>query len=346
MKQITLLVVVGLLSVAIGHAQTTAYSPPVGGVAINAAANTDNIISIPLPRNVAWVGSALSGSGSNITANGTPGWTSNAFASASLHYVRVLSGVLQGHYFVITGNSSDTLTVDPAGLNLSSMVNGDRIEIAPFWTLGTLFPAVNAGSSFIASASSLARQTELLLYDATSTGINRSANAIFYFYNGAWRKAGSSVATSFDNTVLFPDAFFVQRNKAAATKLIVVGRVQQSSLSTVLEAIVGGENDNFAAVSFPVALTLNQTGLATSGFTASTSALSVKDQLLWFDPAGTGTNRSATAIYYYYNGGWRKKGASVALEFGSSVVIPAGSGFIVRKAANGVTAPWVFNPRI
>lgn len=331
-----------LMASTLVFAVDTAYSPPVGGMTLPAAASTDTFVSVALATNAAWVGTVASVTGSNITVAGAPGWTANAFVTPGYHYARLLSGAQAGHYLSIISNSADTLSVDAAGLNLSTVAATDKIEIAPYWTLGTLYPGAKAGTSFIASTSSLSRQTEILIFDDTVTGTNRAASAIYFFYNSAWRKVGASIATSFDNTIIYPDSYFMQRNKAAATSLVYTGRVQPASVSTILVATTT-QNDNFVALAYPVNVTLNGSGLAASGFTTTTSTLSRKDELLWFDPAGTGINRAASAIYFYYNNGWRKVGASVATDFGASVELTAGSGFIIRKVANGNTAAWTYN---
>lgn len=316
----------------------TAYTTPVGGFNSTAAANTDTRVSTTLARAAVWVGTVAS-TGSGTVSSSAPGWTASAFAPGSAtYYARMLSGNLRGQYFVITGNTTDTLTVDSAGLNLASIAQGDSVEIAPFWTLGTFYPASQAGVAFIASTSSLSRQTEILFFDANATGINRASSGTYYFFNGAWRKTGSAVTTSFDSTIIYPDSYVIQRNKAATTSLTYLGRVQPGYVGTVIEASTSA-NDNFVAISFPVDITLDQTNLHLSGFATSTSPLSPTDQLLWFDPAETGTNRAASATFFYYNGAWRRRGQSVATDFGTTV-LKAGSGFIIRKAANGTGSTW------
>lgn len=330
---------------AIGaSAAVTSYSPPEGGVTKTAAASTDTFVSVTLARPAAWVGTVGSSTSTTITATGTPNWSTGGFASGQMYYVRMLSGVLQGQYFVISGNTADTLTVDNAGMDLTTLTSSDSMEVVPFWTLGTLYPASQAGTAFTVTTSTLSKRTQLLFFDATSVGINRSASSIFYFYNNAWRKVGQPVTTSFDDTIIYPDAYFLQRNSTTATTLVYTGRVQPGVLGTIIEASTV-PNDNFVALSFPVDVQLGQTGLQNSGFTASTSTLALKDQLLWFDPNGTGINRSASYIYYYYNNAWRRKGDAVTVDHGSDI-IKAGSGFIIRKPGNGNTAPWTFSTGI
>ncbi|MDI1250699.1 MAG: TIGR02597 family protein [Lacunisphaera sp.] len=330
-----------LMVTSLVFAEDTAYSPPVGGMTLPAAASTDTFVSVALATNAAWVGTVASVSGSDITVAGAPGWTANVFVTPGYHYARLLSGAQAGHYVSIISNSADTLSVDAAGLNLSTIAASDKIEIAPYWTLGTLYPASQADTAFTTTTNTFARKTQLLFFNDTAIGINRSAAATYYFYSGAWRKVGQATTVSYDNTIVYPDTFFIQRNVTFPTALIHLGRVQPGFLSTILTASTV-QNDNYVALAFPMGVTLDGTGLAASGFTASTNTFSLKDQLLWFDPSGTGTNRSSTYTYFYYNGAWRRKGESVSVDFGPTV-LATGSGFIIRKAANGITAPWTFS---
>lgn len=318
------------------------YGSPVGGVSIAAPANSDRLISVPFARKSKWLGTVSVVSASDITVTGAPNWAANAFISSGQHYARLLTGVHKGHYFSIAANTASTLTVDSAGLNLSLIGAGDTVEIAPYWTLSSVFPASDAGTSFVASTSPATRQTELLFLDPNYIGINQPAAFTYFFYNGAWRKFGANLSLSFDDTIIYPDVYFIQRNMASATRLISTGRVQPSALGTILVASTA-QNDNIVALAHPVDVTLNQSGLMASGFTASTVVYARKDELLWFNPASTGFNNPAVATYFYYNGAWRKFGANLSHDFGDSVTLKAGHGFIVRKAANGTTAPWVFS---
>jgi uncharacterized protein (TIGR02597 family) len=301
-----------------------------------AAANSDTRVSPTLARPPAARGTVASVTGSTVSVSGSPGWSTNAFVTANTHYVRFLSGALRGQFLIITANSAASLTVDSAGLNLATLAAGDTFEVTPFWTLGTLFPASLAGTAFTATTSPFLPQTQLLFFDGNGTGINRAANAIYFFYNGAWRKSGANIGTSFDSTLIYPDSYFIQRNKTTGTSLSYVGRVQPSALGTILEAATT-QNDNYVSISFPMDITLANSGLAASGFQVTTSTFQVKDQLLWFDPAGTGINRAADGVFFYFNGAWRKSGQPVTSDFGSTV-LKAGAGFIVRKASNGTSA--------
>ncbi len=314
-----------------------------GSVSRAAPANTDSHVGPPFVRNASWIGAVASVTGNVVTIQGSPSWTTNRFIPSSsatdIYHVRVRTGALAGHYFVVTSNTSNTVTVDAAGLPINSLSSGDSLEITPFWTIGALYPPSAAGVTYIASSSALSTQTQLLFFDPTSTGTNRSPSATYFFYNGAWRKTGASVTTSFDTVVVYPDTYYIQRNKATATTLTFKGRVQSDFLGTVLEGAVSA-NDNYLTLALPMAVSLNETGLATSAFASSPSPLSRTDELLLFDPSGTGLNRSPSGTYYYYNGAWRKTGSSASLDFGSTVTIPSGHGFVIRKPPAAGSTTW------
>jgi uncharacterized protein (TIGR02597 family) len=343
--QLRSLFLVAALVVTSSALADTVTSDISGYVKISAPATTDTPIAPVLARSTIWRDTVASVSGSVITVSGSPAWTAGALAPGTdTYYVRLTSGALKGHFFTITTNDSGSVTVDNAGLDLSTIAAADTLEIAPYWTLGTLYPAGEAGTKFIASNSSDSPETELLFY-GTSTGINRAPSASYYFYQGAWRKVGDATLASFDNTIVYPDTYFIQRNKASATTVTLTGRVMPSFISTILEG-ASTQNDNYVALAYPSDVTLARTGLATSGFTASTSPLKLADTLLLFNTAATGYSRAPLVTYYYYNGGWRKFGAPVTTDFSNTVSIPAGTGFIVRKAANASTTTWQFDTQL
>jgi len=102
------------------------------------------------------------------------------------------------------------------------------------------------------------------------------------------------------------------------------------------------KRDNFLGLQRPNSFTLAASGLVSSGaFTASTSLLSRTDELYVYDNALVKQNKSASAIYFYWNNGWRKVGAGSAL-FDNTTVFTPGTGFIIRKKA-GSTSPFWLN---
>jgi len=335
------------------------FTDPVGYVSITCPPKSDTIVGLPLRATSAYIGSlnanpTLASGSATLTLSGSPALTTNEFAGA--YYVKFkdttpTAAAGDGQWFSITANTANTITVDLNGGAIAA-VSGARLEVFKFWTLAELFPPAECttsptttGNAIVATTSTLSRKTQVLMPDFTTTGINIAPSSIYYVYNKAWRKAGQSVANDFGAIQFWPDAYFIIRNPSnvpSATTYTVSGEVELGSFIVPLSTQASIQQDNFIGIPRAVDVTLNQLGLGgTSAFVTTTSTLSRKDTLLTFNNSATGTNKSASAIYYYYNGAWRKSGSPVATNFGSDV-IPAGSGFVIRKyqSGNGLTRFW------
>lgn len=308
---------------------------PVGHLQTSAPANNDTPVSTGLSLLPVYVGQVQMASGDVITVRGAPAWTSGQWANTSTQggaYVRFLSGALTGHYVAITANTANAVSVDAAGLNLSTLAAGDRLEIVPFWTLGSLYPASAAGSAFIASASALARQTELMVFDHQAIGVGRAPSATYYFANGAWRKVGAAATASFNHVVVLPDTYLLQRNKATATQLGRTGQVSVGAQSTIIEAVVDRPNDNYVALNYPVPVRLIDSGL-------ETVVLDSGDRIELYKLTESGFGRRPNDFYVFDGTHWRKP--DLPGEIQDNVALRPGEGFVIRKAP-GVSRTWTF----
>lgn len=350
----------GLLS-----AQSEMVCDPVGFNKIPCLTNSDTIVGVPLrakgsqkatlsalPDTTALPGSAI------LPVAGSPGWTAGAYAGT--HFVKFTSGAMDGSFYPVTANTADTLTIDLNGDDAGAVVASDTILLAEYWTLNTLFPPADATSdpattktAIVASTNTYTsgRRTELKLPDLVSSGTNLAPTQTFFIYNGVWRKPGDAV--DYGSTRIHPDSYFIVRHTSsvtAGTTYLCLGEVEMGNfaipLSTQSTTGLNTRQDNFVAVPRPINLTINQLGLVPDAFVASTNAYASgrKDELLVFNNASQAFNKAASATYYYYNNAWRKQGANPTIDFGTDV-IPAGAGFLVRKAptVGGVTSFWV-NP--
>lgn len=324
---------------------------PVGAVSVQSGAEADTIFSLTLVRPAAFTGLVSAKSASALTLGGS-GFTVGQFAySAGVQpntfYVQVLTGAAAGQFATITSSGVDSVTTEFESDILSDIAIGDSVVIRPYWTLGTVFPATGAGSSFIASTSNLAggRRTEILVPNVAGTGLNRAPVAT-YFYNSFWRRT-TSVGTNQNDTILLPDSFVIVRgnNYATPTGLTLVGDVNTYSHTVPLLATATGRNDNLVGVPFPADISLNNLGLiGAGGFVASTSNLAGGrgDELLVYNVSAAGKNR-APAATYFYNGFWRQTTAVGTNQ--NATVIPAGSAIIIRKKefAGGQLTDWKIN---
>lgn len=330
----------------------TATTDPVGYNTISLLANSDTYVSVPFHRPAVFVGQAASFSGNVITVAGTPGWTANQFVYVSstqtnTYYLFIRSGTKEGNYYTVTANGTNTLTIDLAGDTLTGLAANESISLIPYWTIGTLFPAADAGVSFTSSTSPLSVQTYVLIPNLEASGINLSVSASYYFYNSAWRLFGQDAALVRNDDLLLPDSYFIVRNGNATGTLTQTGNVQMKKFTIPLMTEVGSRQDNPVAVARPIPVTLNDCGLISSGaFATSASPLNLADTLLVFDNTAAGKNKAAASTYYYYNNAWRKFGADAAQDFGTTIVFSPGTGVQIRKAAtaNGAASIWINSP--
>ena len=346
----TLGLAVSLLITAVSFA-ATATTDPVGYNTLTLRANSDTYVSVPFQRPSVFVGQVSSVSGNMLTLAGAS-WTTNQFvyaagSQANTYYAFIRSGSKEGNYYTITASGSNSLTVDLGGDTLAGLAAGDSVSVIPYWTLGTVFPASDVGVSFASSASAAVRPTQILIPDLASAGINLAPTVTYFFYNGAWRRFGQSLTLNKNDDVLLPDAYFIVRNQAFTGATTQTGNVLVKKLVTPLATRVGGKQDNPVAVLRPIPVTLNDSGLISSGAFAPTTSVALRtDELLVFDNTVTGTNKSASATYFYYNGAWRKFGSSLALDFGSTVVFSPNTAVQIRKAssATGASIVWTNSP--
>jgi uncharacterized protein (TIGR02597 family) len=343
------------LSLFAGATSVSVATDPVGFVTVTTLSNSDTIFSTPLAQSEAFRGSVGSLTSTTVTAAGTPGFTPSAFVYAAgtqsnTYFLRFRTGAMAGSYFTITANTASTVTLDLAG-NVLGAAPGDQFAIIPYWTLGTAFPASSAGTAFQTSTSIFSINTEILFPDQVSQGINLSSAATYFFLNGAWRQFGAPLNVSFNDTVMPPDSYVTIRNTAFTGSISVMGGVPGTPQVAPVNSYPGNQQDNFLALTFPVAVTLNNLGLvgsnaSTSPIRPSTSVFNLVDQILVFDNTVPGINKSASATYFYLNNAWRKFGSPLTTDFGGDVLQP-GSGLILRRGVDSSgprSLDWQYTP--
>jgi len=342
---------------ALGQAVTT----PVGYVTIECKASSDTIVGVPLRQYAAYagtlgadpeVGDPLPEDVAVLTLSGSPALDVDAFADT--HYVKFTNGTGNGQWFVITENDADSLTIKLNGGTINA-VSGDQLEVIKFWTLAELFnPAdsttstnpVTTKNAIVASTSlnAFGRRTQLLIPDYAAGGTNISTKYIFFIHNSIWKLDGA-LDTDYGEFKLWPDSYFIIRNPilTSSTYYTSTGEVESNNLNIDLHVLPSGKRDNLVSLPRPVDVSLEDLKLGnTPAFASSTSlnAFGRKDEILVFDNAVVSRNKSASAIYFYFNG-WRKQGDTVESPLRNSDIIPAGWGFIVRKHQSaGGTVFW------
>jgi uncharacterized protein (TIGR02597 family) len=304
-------------------AQTVSAAETVGYNVVTVPANSDVLVSVPFNNNAEATFTVTSVDGTGITVN--EALSADTYDSG--YYVRFIDGSGEGLWSTITDNGSGGLTLAD---DLSGYVaNGNTFRVYAHHTLETVFPDGLESVSFAESSSAFVRKTEILVPDASSTGINKPAAATYYYLNDEWRKVGAS--GNFDDVVLSPDEYFILRNTGGAGELdyIVSGDVESGAIARIIPT--GDQNDVIIVSGRPVPMTLAELGLGgTAAFETSASAFVREDELLVFDNSTADLNKPAAATYYYLDGEWRKVGASGSFD---DAVVDAGAAMIIRKAS-------------
>ena len=346
------------LSVAnFASAQVTVTTNPVGFTTTTLLGSSDTFVSVPFIRPPEFIGGIASASGSTITLVGNPLSQSQFLYGGAQHnhYYALIgpisgTGTKEGHTYLIIGNGTGTLTVDASNddsSNLSTIPANTQVQVIPYWTPATIFPASDANVSFTPTTSPPTYKTLLQVPDYSAPTYN-SPYATQYYFDGSsssWHRINSRGGDGGvgDDDPLLPDGYFVVHNgnKAPTRLLTNLGAVLLRKMSTPLATATNRTQDNPIGMVRPVDVALNATGLgpANGSFVAG-------DQLLVFNNAQAAFKKSPAAYFYDASvdnsGGWRLLGDTTATTDRGADIIPKGAGAVVRKAqtSDGHSAFW------
>ncbi len=337
MKRAIPYAIASLLGTSSLVAQTTSSTPPIGFIRKDCPANSDTRISIPLERQAVFIGPLLSVADNVLTVQGSPAWTTNEFqqnpgTQDDAFYVLFLSGSHMGRAYDVTANGANTLTIELGPDDLDGVGAGDRIKLLPHWNLKTAFPE---GSGVAASSNPFSRETELLVQDAQSAGINLASVKTFY-YSDSWKDI-SDVNGDAGTEVIPPHRHLVVRNKEAATSAVFVGVVPSDTQAVPIRVPAGnGKQDNPVSLIRPVPVKLRDAGLDDDAvFKPSTLPVLRTDELLVYDDTEAAVNKSAKYTYYRWDGAWRRLDQDASYDAGDDIIFTPGSGVVIRKSGNG-----------
>jgi uncharacterized protein (TIGR02597 family) len=329
------------------HAQSV-MTDAVGFTTTSLLGESDSAISLPFVRAPVFIGALQSASGNTITVTGSP-WTANQFVynggtQRNRYYALVgpagSANPKEGHTYPITANGTNTLTVDLGPDNLTGIPANAQVSIIPNWTLATVFPASDQNVSFTPTTSTATYKTQIRVPDASAAGTNLPY-ATYYFSNNAWRLVGDE-ATDRGDDPLMPDSYFVVRNLngAPTLPLVTLGGVLLKKLSVPLITRTAGPQDNPVSIVRPLDVSLNATGLnpADGSFVAG-------DELHLFNNTTVGYDKPARVYVQNTsapNGKWRLVSPlNDPLNDRGNEIIPAGTGFLIRKApSDGLADFW------
>ncbi len=344
-KQVLAVFLFSVIGVFAVHAQEVA-SDPSGFFRISLQGNSDTLVSLPFLRPASASGLVSSLSDNAVTVSGSRIWTANEFTYSAViqpnyYFLVFITGSREGCYFTVTGNTADTVTLDLNGGSLTGVAQGDRVAIVPYWSLGTVFP----GGKGVHASTLFSRLSEVFLMPLDALGINLSAQKIYYFYNSAWRQVNRPNSEAHDDDPLPIDGFFIVRhNKDENTELTVTGSVVMNRWVIALTGNGTAQQDNIVSLPRPTEMTLDESGLINSGVFKSSTLFSITDMLMVFDNTISGKNKSASEIFYYYSGAWRKLNRPKTEDWGSATVFKPGTGVIIRKNIGSLSGDWSNDP--
>lgn len=356
-----------LIPAALGFSMAGAFaqsvaSPPIGFNKVVLKGGSDTLISLPFHQKPAFTGlvgtvtdlsgnSVSAGEDVEITVSGTPGpeWTPTGFIGS--HYVRITSGENDGYAYEILDNGAGSIQLNGNGGDLSGILGTDTFSVIPHATLDTVFaePAP-AGVVYESTNPISVDGTEVLIRDNETMALNKATSASFFYYNGAWRKRGEAFTADFGAEVLRPSTHFIVRHKAGVddTQICADGRVPLSKNVIQIDVDAAG-NDNFISVDRPIPVLLNDFGsnlISDNIFAPSINPISVDgDELFVYDNSIAVQNKSANSSYYYYNGAWRLRGGSFAVDVGADPnhALKPGEAVVVRKKADTAATLFLVN---
>jgi uncharacterized protein (TIGR02597 family) len=316
----------------VGFTTTTLLGSPSGA--------TDSFVSIPFTQPPEFIGGIASTTATTITVSGTP-LTASQFkyvqGSQLKHYYALIgpgAGTKEGHTYAIADNTNNSLTVTPTALDDASGIAANaQVEVIPYWTPATIFPASDTGISFTTTTSPPSYQTLLRVPDYNAASYLAPPSAEYYFNGGHWQRINPAEVG--DDDPLLPDGYFVVRNAAGVStgSLTNIGTVLLKKLAVPLIAQVGQAQDNPASMVRPLNVALDATGLGPSD-----NSFGPNDQLLLFDNTAIGIDKAPSATYTY-DTHWRRTGDATLSDRGADI-ITSGSGFVIRKVAGGTSAFW------
>ncbi|MGI8435591.1 MAG: TIGR02597 family protein [Chthoniobacterales bacterium] len=357
--QVALFVVtIAIMAISTAAIAQSVTTDPVGFMTNTQLGSSDTFVSLSLIRPPAFLGGIQSAAGATIAISGNP-WTANQFVyaagSQSNHYYALigpagLTNPKEGHTYPITANTSNSITVDLGQDSLTGVPANAQLSIIPNWTFATVFPPGDQGVSFTATTSSSQYKTQIRVPDVSAAGVNLPYVSYFFSNNVdgtsgnvGWRLVGDNTTDHGDDPFL-PDSHFVTRNLNGAPTLPLVnlGSVLQKKFTTPLVTSTSTAQDNPAAILRPLDVALNATGLnmADGSFGPGDQVLLVDNTVAGFDKLQNPSMYKAYVQTTAANGPWRL--STDPVNDRGSDIIPAGTGFIVRKAlSDGQPKFWV-----
>lgn len=276
-----------------------------------------------------------------LDSYGAPLQDSQYQPAADTYYALVTAGDWTGRFFTVTGNTATTLTVLTGGLPGGRATSVRSIEVRPYWSLETLFPASVAEVSFIPTTDPDDVKTRLVLSPLSTSG-NEQPQEVgeAYYYSSAdsgWVSAADP-DTAAGKVLVAPGRYLYLQNTSAGSyplDAVIAGTVLTAPLRQNLHVSAEDNTVTYFALARSSDYKLSQIGLTDASFTPSLnqSPLGRNDVLLVDDGFG-----GVGAMYYRYKSKWYTTTSALPVD----PVLPAGTAYaVLKKAGPGATAVFV-----
>lgn len=343
---------ISLIGLSVAHAQLT--TEPVGFNKVTCKGGSDTLVAVPFHENPAFSGKigplpVVTEGTAVITPAGTATLPSGAYVAAP-HYLRFSGGAMDGAWFEVTANTSASISIAVGDASLGALTSGERFDVIPHWTLGTLLPA-STQAALHPSTGKLppARGSSLMLADVTREGIRLAPDRVYFVTSGGWFEAAGGFPEA-DEVVVDPGQVLIIRHKpgAADTVFRTTNRVHRYDHPTTLTSGPGGPRDHAIGLMRPVPVRLTDLDLDATAFLDSVSpaAADRKDELLVYDNLSAALNKTPAKIYFRVGGQWFEDAGGTHLPAGTASVPPS-TALVIRKAATSTPRAlvWVNSPR-
>jgi uncharacterized protein (TIGR02597 family) len=310
LRRVTCALALALAGTCIATARAEQY--PAGFIRISVPAQSDAVVSIPMVRPPVFVGKISAISGNKVTLSSAP-----ALPAGTACALLLTSGPKEGMHARITAQSTRVVTLAfSPGDNLAGVTagaNGTEVQVVPYWTPASLVKATAPAG------------IQILGIENAGAGINLSFNRKYtHTGGGSWKNVSSGTNAS-SAALPFHSAFVLRNTSAADLRVTVTGNVPMRKHRLNLATLAGGTpQDIMVGFGSPVPETLDGVGLG---------AMANGDQILGFDNAATGYNKSASQLLVMDGGAWKDQVTGAAV--GSTFQLKPGHGYIYRKAATG-----------
>ena len=343
--------------------QNAFCAPVFGSMSFACAPDGDSVVSFPVSRIPAASGvvesvdaGALTIVSKDALSGGENAFVYDSAANPDHYYLKFTSGALEGAWFDVSANTSQSVSVKIGASDISSVEKGDSFEIIPHWTLNSLFPngGVLKKNDVPAKGVKCSIVAKYTYYDESGTlvvpkGVNNAYQKFFYYrqYGNdvGWRERRSGNLDCGDQ-IIEPNSFIILRHfeEGEPATLKISGCVPQCATAVEVVGLSDSNQENYAAMPSCCDISLSSltASLVDSGlFAASTGAVRPADALLLYDNSAFDKYKAPTETFFYYAGalsprGWYKVGSgSPSQRKADDYVLKAGSALVILKKSDG-----------